>query len=245
VTDVQLNLPWNSDRVSALLDYIDRWLVEAWKRRSLFAGLLVGGKSKRMGWPKQTLLFGSRTLGEIAARALGDAISADNCEHSTHDPKVLPGNLFMLGGGAVSAALDKQRRLLDPPDLAGPLAALITAHRWAPTAAWIVSACDHPWIKAQDLTELIQERSPGRWAIVSRQRDGHPSPTVALYEPQALYLLERSLVERGIESTRLAQLFDHSHTWIRPEGSFGSENINTPLEYSSALREQLQNQEKQ
>jgi len=124
---------------------------------------------------------------------------------------------------------------MDPPGLIGPLAALLAAHRWAPSAAWVVSACDHPWLRSDEIEALLQARQPGRWAIISRQRDGHPTPTLALYEPQALHLLERSLWTRGVEDTRLAQLFDDPHTWITPHVLHGAESVNTPEMYAAAL----------
>ena len=58
VTDVQEILPWDSDRLTALLKFIDKWLPKVWASRPLYAGLLVGGKSSRMGRPKQLLSFG-------------------------------------------------------------------------------------------------------------------------------------------------------------------------------------------
>src|ERR1017187_1853145 len=67
VTGIVSALAWNSDRLAAFLEYIDHWLPVAWNARPLHRGLLMGGSSARMGWPKQTLQFGGRALGEIAA----------------------------------------------------------------------------------------------------------------------------------------------------------------------------------
>ena len=235
VTQVLDILPWNGDRLQSFLRFFARWFAEAWTQRPLFAGLLVGGKSLRMGTPKQTLPFGNSTFGEIAAHALCQGLrnfahALLACEADSEYPQ-----LILLGSGAVPKSLLYQPRLMDPPGLIGPLAALLAAHRWAPSAAWVVSACDHPWLRSDEIETLLQARQPGRWAIISRQRDGHPTPTLALYEPQALHLLERSLWTRGVEDTRLAQLFDDPHTWITPHFMHGAESVNTPEMYAAAL----------
>jgi molybdopterin-guanine dinucleotide biosynthesis protein MobB len=233
VTSVQDVLPWDGDRLKHFLDYVDRWLPRAWLLRPLFAGLLMGGGSQRMGTPKQMMRFGDSTLGEIVARALDDALERSARSRPDSSDGSLHSNLILLGAGPIPDALLKQRRLLDPPNLAGPVAGLLAAHRWAPTAAWVVSACDHPWLSLQEIEALIQQRRAGRWAIVSRQLDGHPCPTLAIYEPQVLHLLDRSFWTRG-EDTRLSQLLDDPHTWINPHGTRGSESVNTPEEFRAA-----------
>ena len=130
-----------------------------------------------MGSPKQIVRFGKRTLGEIVATALGDGLES----HRT----------VLLGSGVLPESLAPFARLADPPGFAGPGAGLIAAHRWAPQAAWIVAACDHPRVRPEHVEWLAAQRQPGRWAVIPRQRDGHPCPMLALYEPQALETMER------------------------------------------------------
>lgn len=227
VTEVQENLPWDSDRLTVFLKFVDNWLPETWASRPLFAGLLVGGKSVRMGRPKQLVSFGASTLGEIAAHALSGGLG----EAEPHgDCEPLSSNLAVLGAGPLPDALQCLPRLPDPPGLAGPVAGLLAAHRWLPHAAWVLAACDHPWLSAADIRWLIQQRRPGKWAIIPRQSDDHPCPTLALYEPQALTVLERSILVRGAGNVRIAQLFNHPRTLIFPSFTRGLENVNTPQE---------------
>jgi molybdopterin-guanine dinucleotide biosynthesis protein A len=219
VTRVVASLAWNSDRLTAFLEYIDRWYPKAWKERPLHRGLLLGGRSARMGQPKQTLQFGGRTLGEIAAEALCGA---------PDDSRIV-----VLGMGALPAGLRDGAQLPDAPGFAGPGAGMISAHRWAPEAAWIVAACDHPWLLTVHVEWLAAQRQPGRWAVIPKQRDGHPCPTFALYEPQALEAMERrawAVPERNADpSALLAQ----SRTLVvqpPPELADGWTNVNTPEE---------------
>jgi molybdopterin-guanine dinucleotide biosynthesis protein MobB len=230
VTGIQEILPWNGDRLNLLLSFIDDWLPTAWSQRPLYAGLLVGGKSSRMGSPKQLLNFGNSTLGEIAAHALSDGITTAEAD----DAAQLSPNVVVLGAGSLPLALQKLIRLPDAPGLAGPLAGLLAAHRWAPRATWILAACDHPWLSATEIRWLADQRKPGVWTILSRQSDGHPCPTLALYEPQALTVLERSLITHGAEKARLAELFDHPHTLIGTQLTRATANVNTPAELKAA-----------
>jgi molybdopterin-guanine dinucleotide biosynthesis protein MobB len=233
VTKIQQILPWDGDRLKVFLEIIEHWLPLAWNQRPLYAGLLVGGKSSRMGRPKQLLDFAGSTLGEIAARSLSDGIGA--AEAGSLSPKVI-----VLGAGSLPPALQDLIRLPDAPGLAGPLAGLLAAHRWAPRATWLLAACDHPWLTAAEIRGLVAQRRPGAWAILSRQPDDHPCPTLALYEPQALTVLERSLVTRGADQVRLAELFDHPHTVIAPQFTRATINVNTPEELEAAeLKEPL------
>ncbi len=231
VTDIQRLLPWNCDRLTVLLQFIDEWLPKAWASRPVFAGLLVGGQSSRMGRPKQLVGFGGSTLGEIAAHALSAAAGeADHCDDHSLNPKVA-----ILGAGPVPDALQCLARISDVPRLAGPIAGLLAAHRWAPRATWVLAACDHPWLSAADIQWLIRQRRPGTWAILPRQADNHPCPTLALYEPQALTVLERSLLVRGPEKVRIAELFNHPRTLITPSFTRGWVNVNTPQELTAQV----------
>ena len=227
VTDVQALLPWNGDRLTALLRFIDEWLPKAWASRPLFAGLLVGGQSSRMGSPKQLVGFGGSTLGEIAAHALSAAVG----EAEAHgDGDSLSPKTAILGAGPIPDTLQCLPRVPDAPGLAGPIAGLLAAHRWAPRAAWVLAACDHPWLSGADIQWLIRQRRPGTWAILPRQADDYPCPTLALYEPQALTVLERSLLVRGADKVRIAELFNHPRTLIAPTFTRGLVNVNTPQE---------------
>jgi molybdopterin-guanine dinucleotide biosynthesis protein MobB len=241
VTEVLEILPWNGDRLKRFLELIDRWLPEAWRQRPLLAGLLVGGKSSRMGSPKQLLNFGDRTLSEIAAQALSDGIGEAEADSdpdgATLRSNALSQKVVILGAGSLPPALDELIRLPDAPHLAGPIAGLLAAHRWAPRATWILAACDHPWLTSAEIRSLADQRRPGAWAVLPLQPDNHPCPTLALYEPQALTVLERSLVAHGPDQVRIAELFDHLHTVISSQFTRATINVNTPDDLKAAERD--------
>ncbi|HWR34354.1 MAG TPA: molybdopterin-guanine dinucleotide biosynthesis protein B [Clostridia bacterium] len=222
IVNVIATLKRESQRLACFLEYVDAWLPKAWSARPLYRGLLIGGKSSRMGSAKQLLKFGDRQLGEIVAAALG----ADRCRR----------DVLTLGAGPVPPSLDDLVGLPDAPGFKGPCAGLLAAHRWAPEAAWVVAACDHPWLRMEDIEWLISLRRPGNWALVPRQEDGHPCPILALYEPQALAALERRVIEQP-ENARIAALLDHPRTLIidpPPEHKRACANVNTPEEFRNA-----------
>ncbi len=219
VINIVGRLAWNSARLDAFMEFIDRWLPTAWNARPLYRGLLVGGTSSRMGSVKQVLRFGGRALGEIAAEALAAG---------REDSRVV-----MLGPGVLPEGLQNRVRLPDSPGFGGPAAGMIAAHRWAPEAAWIVAACDHPWLRPRHIEWLAAQRKPGCWAVVPMQEDGHPYPMLALYEPQALELLERQAQADQEENARAAVLLDSPRTLVLAppaELADGWKNVNTPEE---------------
>ena len=219
VTNIVRTLEWDSERLTAFMDYIDAWLPAAWNARPLYRGLLVGGMSTRMGSPKHVLPFGGRAMGEIAAEAL----SGGQGDFRT----------VVLASGLLPENLQRLARLPDCPGFGGPGAGLIAAHRWAPEAAWIVAACDHPWLGPKHIEWLAGQRRPGCWAVIPKQGDGHPCPTLALYEPQALEFLERRFRASGEHDARPSALLDLPRTRVvEPPAEFadGWINVNTPEE---------------
>jgi molybdopterin-guanine dinucleotide biosynthesis protein A len=218
VTNILRTLRWNADRVTDFMEFVYAWLPSAWTGRPLYGGMLVGGMSSRMGSAKQLMRFGESTMGEIVAGALGGALGAERC--------------VALGAGELPAALSGYVKLPDPPGFGGPAAALIAAHRWCPEAAWIVAACDHPWLRAEQIRWLVSHRQATRWAVIPQQRDGRAYPMLALYEPQALEALERMACDAP-ERARPAVLLDSPRTFLAEvpvELMDGWKNVNTPEE---------------
>ena len=140
----------------------------------LAVALLVGGESRRFGRPKAMARLGARTLAEQVASALAE---------------VAP-DLVLLGGGEVPPSLAAAARLADAPEARGPLAGLLALLRARPDRAWLVAACDQPWLSGDLCRWLAGERAADRLAVLPRaDRDRlHPFPGV--YEPAILPALE-------------------------------------------------------
>jgi molybdopterin-guanine dinucleotide biosynthesis protein A len=66
----------------------------------------------------------------------------------------------------------------------GPIAGIAAAQAEAPNAAWLVVACDLPFLDRATLEHLVAERDRARYATAYRSaHDGLPEPLCAIYEP--------------------------------------------------------------
>lgn len=180
---VVAELPWGSARDDSFLALVDERLQRAWAAAPRRAGVLAGGASRRMGQPKAALPWRGSTLGAHVAAALvaGGA-----------------GPVTWLGG----ATGDAGPTLPDAPGVAGPLAGILAALRWAP-ASWVVASCDLAEIRAAAVEWLLGQRRPGVWGILPRV-DGAVQPQLAVYEPQLLARLEALAAAGSAGPSRLA-----------------------------------------
>ncbi len=136
----------------------------------------------------------------------------------------------LLGDGPIPPALAHVVRLPDVPDLAGPLAGMLAAMRWERRACWIFVACDLPMLHAEALDWLLAQRGPGRCVVMPKVAPDRVEPLLAVYEPEALELLE-DLVERGLRSPRHLAGQPAVHTPTPPEALRACwTNVNTPEE---------------
>lgn len=174
VTDILEVLVRGNDRATAAVERITAFVDEVWRKKPIRAGILIGGKSSRMGSPKQLLEIDGVPLVDRVISSLGPRFS---------EP-------VFLGAGQVPASVAGLRWVPDAPGLAGPLAGFLAAMRWDPDAAWLMVACDQPSITPDAVEWLLEQRRPGRWAVMPRLAGGPVEPFLAVYEPQARGLLE-------------------------------------------------------
>jgi len=214
VTEIRRVLSRDEERVSIAVEEISRLLDEAWRSRLVLAGVLVGGSSSRMGCPKQLLEHDGRRL-------------VDRVVDAVH-PRL--GDPVLLGSGAVPETLSANRRLPDAPGIAGPMAGLMAALRWAPNTAWLMVACDQPLISRRAVDWLIGQRQPGCWAIMPRLADGPVEPFLAVYEPQVLPLLERLARSGKLAPWRLTNQANVISPAPPEELAASWRNVNTPEE---------------
>ena len=147
-------------------------------------------------------------------------------------------DVALLGGGVTPALPYKCERIDDWPNARGPLAAALAAHLRRPSDAWILLACDHPWLDAASLRWLMSQRCDEYDAVIPVQEDGVACPTFALYEAEALRRLLRR-AEAG-DARGLAALLEDERTHrVRPPVEFirAWRNVNTPEQYVSAIAE--------
>ncbi len=219
VAGIELELASGADRVPAATDWIRQRLTAAWGRREIRGVVLVGGESRRMGKPKQLLWHGGITLVERAVEAMRPHVE----------------QVVLAGSGPVPDGLRDLRRLPDPPGVAGPLAGLLAAMRWAPESAWVVAACDMPRISGEAVRWLFEQRRPGTWAVLPRSRSGRIEALLAVYEPQSRPLLEAQAAAGRWGPRHLAEN-DRVVCPTPPAELAGAwKNVNTPEEMLASL----------
>lgn len=124
-------------------------------------------------------------------------------------------------------------RIADSVAIGGPMAGILSALKARRDAAWLVLACDLPYLDGGTLDHLLGRRRAGvPVTAYASAHDGLPEPLCAVYEPEALPALER-LVASGITCPRKA-LVELGVPLLAPVNPRALENINTPEEYERA-----------
>ncbi len=166
------------DDIEAIANFAKNWLNEKIIRaKPLYGGLLIGGKSKRMGRPKSTMRLGETTFAEKQFNLLKKHCNA----------------VYLLGTGPLPESLREAERIADPPGIEGPLAGLMAAGRFAPQADWLILAVDMPDLNDSHIAKLLGGRKAGfRCVLPYNNETGKPEPLCALYSSQIFWAIKRS-----------------------------------------------------
>jgi molybdopterin-guanine dinucleotide biosynthesis protein A len=198
------------------LAYIHATLQMSHSGRPVRAGLLIGGKSRRMGRPKALLRIKDETLME---KCVGTLLAVAE-------------GAVLLGSGEVPASLETVPRIPDAPGVTGPMAGMLGAFRWDPNSAWIVSAVDMPLMDRDAWRWLLDQRRPEAWAVLPRLGGRrHVETTGGCYEPMIFDHVEL-LAARG--KIRLQEIARHPKvlTPLVPDAiAHAWKNVNTPEEW--------------
>jgi molybdopterin-guanine dinucleotide biosynthesis protein MobB len=205
--------------VEKVMEYIHRRMTACHLGRGVMAGLLVGGKSRRMGTSKAMLKIGHVTLVERSCSTLA---------------KIARRTLF-LGSAELPRHLGSADRLADAAGVEGPLAGVLSAFRWAPESSWIISAVDMPFMNTKAWEWVLDQRKPGVWAVLPLLRKGAKAETMAAcYEPMIFNEIE-ALAKKGIRT--LQKLAEHPKviTPVVPASiAHAWKNVNTESEWKEA-----------
>ena len=165
----------DEDRVRIVLELIDAWLPCAWRASPVYAGILIGGKSRRFGRPKHLLNDHGRTWLERTVEKVRPHVDG----------------IAILGAGAIPDGLDSIPVLCDIQDAEGPVAGMLAAMRWRPLTSWVFLPCDLPLLAGESVHWLLGHREPGVWAVLPRLPEAPgPEPLLAYYDFRAMSMLE-------------------------------------------------------
>jgi len=181
----------------------------------LYGCLLIGGKSRRMGRAKHLLELDGLSWVERAVAIL--------------EPHV--DRVVISGKGSLPGSLSHLRRLSDAPGVAGPMAGILAALRWHPTASWLVLACDLPEVTSEAISWLLAQRRPGARAVIPKLSASGPlEPLLACYEARCRDHLEELAVGKCFRLGALAGRQGVATPQPPPSLHAAWRNVNTPAE---------------
>jgi molybdenum cofactor guanylyltransferase len=187
--------------------------------------LLAGGRSSRMGRDKASLVVGDSGLTQAAYTL---ALLQRFCAQTY---------LSLRNGQAIACGAEGVPVLRDESAAEGPMAGLLAAFREAPDAAWLVLACDLPFVHAGLLARLIErhEMEPTLpFVVFAAATDGRPEPLCAIYGPLAGPILAR-YAARGQFSPRRIMIEENALMLdVDEEDARTLLNVNTPQDLAAA-----------
>lgn len=190
--------------------------------------LLAGGKSSRMGSDKASLILRAdgRSQAENGLRLLA--------------PVCVRTFLSLREGQEKPAGCESAEILRDNAAFSGPLAGILSAFEHDPEAAWLVLACDLPFVSAKVIAGLLANRGDSDavapFIAYASATDGLPEPLCAIYEPSARKVLAAH-ASRGHYCPRHIIAEENTKLLELPASARGAlENVNTPQDLKVAGR---------
>lgn len=128
----------------------------------------------------------------------------------------------------------QRRMIVDCVAGEGPIVGIRSALGAFPQAAWLVLACDLPFLSDAAVEYLLRERDPSAIATAYRSaHDGLPEPLCAIWEPSA----GAALAEYQAGGGRCPRQFlvRCGAPLLEPLDRRALDNVNTPDEYAQAI----------
>tara|TARA_B110000438_G_C15820474_1_gene654181 strand:+ start:5533 stop:6087 length:555 start_codon:yes stop_codon:yes gene_type:complete len=176
--------------------------------------ILTGGYSKRMGQDKALIIDN----GQTALDKTYNLLKCSLCEVfvSVRDDQ----------------KEEKKRSefnlIIDQNEYSGPMAGILSAFDAFPDSAWLVVACDMPFLDNTTIKQLIKNRNKEKVAtLFISPEDSLPEPLCAIYEPRFFQRISQDsrLIENNSPRDTLLKL---DIQLIRPENPKSLINTNYP-----------------
>lgn len=186
----------------------------------LYGLVLSGGKSVRMGLPKDQINW----YGKEQRYYLAD-ILAHFCD-----------KVYISCRQDQACDVDSNYKSInDVYSDIGPLGGVLSAFQFKPKQAWLVVACDMPFLDVDCLDLLLKSRDVNKIATAFQNPDDNlPEPLVTIWEPKSYPILTDSL---ALGKTSLRQVLIHNDAFtIKPSRPDILFNVNNPEEMLRATK---------
>ena len=183
----------------------------------LYSLVLAGGKSQRMGKDKGALKYHGKEQREHVADMLSQ----------------LTEKTFLSGRGG-QEMISKYPIIEDQFVGLGPFGAILTAFMTHPDAAWLVTACDLPFLNKEGIQQLIESRNSSKAGTAfHNEATNFPDPLCTIWEPRSYPVLMQFLTQ-GYSCPRKV-LINSDVEIVQPNDPNILKNVNTPEEFDKAL----------
>ena len=185
----------------------------------IFGLILAGGSSSRMHRDKAALVYEGKVqldrAFELARR---------------HVARVF---VSLRPSQIAESTRANKPQIVDSVEGKGPLIGIRSAMAAYPDAAWLVLACDLPFLSDEAIEQILAARDPTALATAYRStHDGLPEPLCAIWEPAAAAPIT-AFQNTGADCPRKF-LIRHGARLIDPSDRRALDNVNTPDEYAQA-----------
>lgn len=199
--------------------------ISSWIQKTLEQNLpavnglvLAGGKSTRMNRDKSEIEYFGKSqkdfMYDLLASVSGQAFYSVRVDQATPD---------------------STNEIVDTFTGLGPYGAILSAFRSNPNAAWLVTACDQPFLTKETLELLISKRNPSKVATAFYNPETEfPEPLITLWEPRAYSHLLHFL-SLGYSCPRKV-LINTDIELVHLDDATVLKNVNTPEEYKEAIK---------
>ena len=186
----------------------------------IYGLVLAGGSSSRMHRDKAALRYGGKSQLE---RAFGLA--------SRHASRLF---VSVRPSQIADSTRAQHPMIVDSVVGKGPIVGIRSALAVYPDVAWLVLACDLPFLSDAALSQLLLGRDAASLATAYRSaHDGLPEPLCAIWEPAAAPAL--AAFQAGGHDCPRKFLMRHPTRLLDPLDKRALDNVNTPEEYQQAL----------
>ena len=183
---------------------------------SSFSGLILsGGLSSRMGEEKRLIHYHGKTQEQYLFDLLNSYCSEVYVSINQNQTTDLP-----------------YIQDFDLP-IKSPIVGIISAFQQNPNTAWLVVACDMPFVSEKTIDLLLQHRNPKKYATAFENPDEHfPEPLLTIYESKIYPYLQEAINQgkkspmKVLQNLDVELIKDFDLQWIK--------NINTIEERTKA-----------